>query len=197
VLTAAILVQPSCYTIWHHRADLAVRLNRQHQCSRRCKSARRRRCRNGELQARSGRRHVDARQARYGVGPAAERAAQEQPLPPGVELPAADAVLASHHRRRHTRLQAFGHDLVLPLGRPTTALAPRAHLGAQAQSARTIRPRSVPCLRSTLRHAVLLRHGRHLVLNGTRRATCCCDPDYLPPGSRALSPCDASAISSC
>jgi hypothetical protein len=79
-------------------------------------------------------------------------------LPPGVELPAADAVLAGHHRRRHIRLHAFGHDLVLLLGRPTTALAACVHLGALAQSARTIRLTSIPCLRSALRHAVFLRH---------------------------------------
>ena len=74
---------------------------------------------------------------------------------------------------------------MLLLDRPTTAFAARVHLGAQAQSARTISRRSVPCLRSALRHAVLLRHGRHLVLNGTRRATCCCDPAYTLAESRS------------
>ena len=178
MLNAAILVQPSCHTIWHRHADSVVRLNRQHQCSRRCGSACLRRCRNGGLQVQSGRRHIDARQARHGVGPAAECAAQQQMLSPGIELPAADTVLASHHRRRHTRLHAFDHDLVLPLGRPTTALAARVHLGAQAWSARAIRRTSIPRLRSALRHAVLLRHGRHLVRNGTRQTMCCCDPAY-------------------
>jgi hypothetical protein len=104
-------------------------------------------------------RRIDARQVRHAVGSGAERAAQQQQLlPPGIKLPAADAVLARHHRHRHTRLHTLSHDLTLLLSRPTTALAASAQLGAQVAFARTIHRTSVPRLQSALCHAVLLRH---------------------------------------
>jgi len=171
VLSGEILIQPfCCRTIWQRHVDPFVRLNGWHRCGRRCRSARLRRRRNGGLHARRARRRIDARQIRHGVGSGIERSAQQQLLPPGIKLPCADAVLARHHRRRHIRLHAFGHDLVLLLGRPTTPFAAGAHLGAQAPCARTISRTSIPRLRSALRHAVLFRHRRHLALNRPRRA---------------------------
>jgi hypothetical protein len=78
---------------------------------------------------------------------------------------------SSHHRRRHIRLRAFGHDLVLLLGCATTALAAGGQLGAQAPSARTISRASIPRLRSALCPAVLFHHRRHPARNRPRRAT--------------------------
>jgi hypothetical protein len=78
---------------------------------------------------------------------------------------------SSHHRRRHIRLHAFGHDLVLLLGCATTALAAGAQRGAQAPSDRTISRTSIPRLRSALCHAVLFNHRRHPALSRPRRAT--------------------------
>jgi len=131
---------------------------------------------------RHARRRIDACHTRQGGGPGV---AQQQLLPPGIELPAADAVLASHHRCRHPRLHPFGHDLTLLLDHPTTALAAGARLGIRASSTRTIHRKSIPCLRSALRHAVLFRNRRHLAPNGTRRATCCRDVAYENTGLRS------------
>jgi hypothetical protein len=168
VPNAELHVQSSCHTIWQRHADPVVRLSTWHRCGCHCRRARPRRCRNGGFHARRARRRIEVR---HGVGSGIERSAQQQLLPPGIELPAADAVLASHHRHRHPRLHAFGHDLVLLLGRPTTAPAAGPHLGTQAPCARTISRTSIPHLRSALRHAVLFRHRQHLAPNRTRRAT--------------------------
>ena len=43
---------------------------------------------------------------------------------------------------------------------------------------------SIPRLRSALRHAVLFRHGRHLVLNGPGRTMWRCGPGYVYSGFR-------------
>jgi hypothetical protein len=183
VLNAKILAQPPCcHAIWQRHVDPVVRLYGRHRCRRRCRRVRLRRGSNGRLQVRRARRRIDARHIRHGLGSGVERAAQQQLLPPGIKLPGADAVLTSHHRCRHTRLQALGHDLALLLGRPTTPLAADVHLGPQASCARTISRTSIPCLRSALRHAILFRHRRHLALNAPRRARWCCRSRYDASG---------------
>ncbi len=122
----------------------------------------RRRGEDSSLRERGGRRLIRGHGARPGVGCGAERAAQQKLLPPGVELPAADAVLARHRSRRRARHQAFGHDLALLLGRPATAALARGHLGGLTASARMISRMTDPCVSRPIGHDLVLRHGRHL-----------------------------------
>ena len=182
MFSAKILAQLSCsHAIGQWHVDPVVRLHRRHRCHRRCGGVRLRRGSNGGFHTRRARRRIDARYIRDGAASGIECAAQHQLLSPGIKLPGADAVFARHHRRRHIRLQALGHDLALLLGRPTTALAADVHLGAQAPCARTISRTSIPRLRSALRHAVLFHHRRHLPLNGPRRARWCSRSRYASP----------------
>jgi hypothetical protein len=158
------------HATWQHA--VGVRLSKRRRHDGRCEDIRLRRCRNRGLRARGGRRHIAAHRTRRGLGRGSERAAQQQLLPPGVELPTADPVPGRHHRRRRTRLQAFGHDLALLLGRPATpGLAAGGHLQTPIASARMTSRKSVPCVRSLLSHHVALRHGRHLARNAPRRST--------------------------
>ena len=55
-----------------------------------------RRHRKGGLPERGGRQHIGAHGIRRGLKRGVARAAQQQLLPPGIELPATDAVLARH-----------------------------------------------------------------------------------------------------
>jgi hypothetical protein len=78
VRSAAILVQASCcHTIWPCHANPVARLNGRHRCGRHCRRTQPWRCRNSGLQVRRARRRIDARQTRNGVGPGAERSAQQ------------------------------------------------------------------------------------------------------------------------
>jgi hypothetical protein len=124
----------------------------------------RRRGKDISLPGQGGRRLIGAHGARPGGGCGAERAAQHKLLPPGVELPAADAVLARHRSRRRARHRAFGHDLALLLGRPATAALASGYLGGltETASARMISRGTdsyVSCLRGPTRHHLVLRHG--------------------------------------
>jgi hypothetical protein len=152
--------------------DIGVLLNGRRPRNRRHGDAGLRQRRYGGFQARSGRRHIDRHGARRDVGCRPECAVQHQLLPPGIELPAADPVLARHHRRRRARFHALGYDLALLLSRPATAaLAAGGHLRATVASARMISRRSVPNLRNPIRHPVVLRRRRHLARNAPRSAT--------------------------
>ena len=116
----------------------------------------------GGLPERGSRRHIGAHGNRRGINPGAERAAQQQLLPPSIELPAADAVLVRHRGHRRARLQALGHNLALLLNRPATAgLAASRNRGGLIASARMISRRTDPYPRQ-VRHLVVLRHGQHL-----------------------------------
>jgi hypothetical protein len=101
--------------------------------------------RNGGLRVLHRRRHINGHGARQGVDRRAKPTAQQQLLPPGVELSRADAVLVRHHRWRNARLQALGHDPALLLSRPPTALAAGNNIGARNASARMITRKSALC----------------------------------------------------
>src|SRR5487761_1640130 len=103
------------------------------------------------------RRLIGAHGARPGAGCGAEPAAQQKLLPPSVELPAADAVLARHRSRRRAQHQAFGHDLALLPGRPATAALARGYLGGPTASARMISRRTDPYVSWPIRHHLVLR----------------------------------------
>jgi hypothetical protein len=129
----------------------------------------------GGLPERGSRRHIGAHGNRRGINPGAERAAQQQLLPPSIELPAADAVLVRHRGHRRARLQALGHNLALLLNRPATAgLAASRNRGGLIASARMISRRTDPYPRQ-VRHLVVLRHGQHLPRSpgAAQRGRCC------------------------
>jgi hypothetical protein len=160
-----------------------------HRCRRttwRHDLCRRRRGKDSSLPGRGGRRLIGAHGARPGVGCGAERAAQQKLLPPSVELPAADAVLARHRSRRRARHQAFGHDLALLLGRPATAALARGYLGGLTASARMISRRTDPYVSWPIRHHLVLRHGRHLA--PTAHAAQCGDATPLTLRERLRDP---------
>jgi hypothetical protein len=154
--------------------DIGVLLNGRHPRNRHHGDAGLRQRRNGGLQAPSSRRHIGRHRARRQGGRRSEPAVQHKLLPPGIELPAADPMLARHHRRRRARFHALGYDLALLLSRPATAaLAAGRHLRATAASARMISRRSVPNVRNPIRHPVVLRRRRHLARNAPRSAMWC------------------------
>ena len=142
--------------------DVGVRLNGRRRHDLGC---------GGGVQARGGRRHRDVHRARRGVYRGAHSAAQHQLLPPCVDLPAADAMPACHHRHRRTRLHTLDDDLALLLSRPATAvLAAHGLRLALIASAHMITRKSVPCVQRPVRHRIALRHGRHLARNAPRGA---------------------------
>ena len=177
VLSAGFFVSLRRRSIWRRGTDPAGQL-RRHRGGRGCSKIRRRWRRNGDLQAPGCRRHVDGCEARRDAGRRAKPAAQQQLLSPGVELPRADAVLVRHHRCRHARLHALGHDPALLLRRPPTALAAGGTVGARTESAHMITRRSALCPQRPPRHPVVLRHGQHLAPNRPRRAMWCRRPAY-------------------
>jgi len=128
--------------------------------------------RDGGRQPRGGgRRHRDVHRAGRGVCRGGHSAAQHQLLPPCVDLPAADAMLACYRRHRRTRRHALGHDLALLLSGPATpALAADGLLRTLIASAHMITRKSVPCVQRPVRHRIALRHGRHLARNAPRGA---------------------------
>ncbi len=170
VLNAGTLVRRCQHAT--RQNDVGVRLNRRRRRDRRCGDVGLQRRGNGDRPARGGRRHITTNQARRAVGPGAGCATQQQLLPPGIELPAADAVPGCHRCHRRARLQAFGHDLALLLGRPaTTALAAGGHLRVLIASAHMTSRRSVPCIQRPVHHHATLRHRPHLARNAPRSAT--------------------------
>ncbi len=166
--------------IWRRDTEPAGRLRRL-RGGRRCRKVSRHWHRNGGLRVLHRRRHINGHGARQGVDRRAKPTAQQQLLPPGVELSRADAVLVRHHRWRNARLHALGHDPALLLSRPPTALAPGGTVGARTESAHMITRRSALCPQRPPRHPVVLRHGQHLAPNRSRRAMWCRRPAYRSP----------------
>lgn len=177
VLSAGLFVSLRRRSIWRRGTDPAGQL-RRHRGGQGCRKIRRRWPRNGDLRAPGCRRHVEGCEARRGVGRCAKPAAQQQLLPPGIELPRADAVLVRHHRRRHARLHALGYDPALLLRRPPTPLAAGGTVGVRTASAHMITRRSALCPHRPPRHPVVLRHGQHLAPNRPRREMWCRRPAY-------------------
>lgn len=154
--------------------DVPVRLNRRRRCHRRRGDVRRPRRRNRDRPERVGRRRLTTLQARRGAGRSAgaEDAAQHQILPPGIELPAAEAVPARHHPGGCARLHTLGHNPALLLSRPTTAaLAAAGRLAAASVTAHMTSRRSAPCRQTPVNHHAVLRQPPHLAKNTQRNAT--------------------------
>src|SRR5487761_1229400 len=139
VLDAGTVGHRCRYTTWQHDPCL------------------RRRGKDSSLPERGVLRLIGANGARPGAGCGAEPAAQQKLLPPSIELPAADAVLARHRSRRRAQHQAFGHDLALLPGRPATAALARGYLGGPTASARMISRRTDPYVSWPIRHHLVLR----------------------------------------
>jgi hypothetical protein len=142
--SAGVVVPMHRPGICRRDTDPACRLRRL-RGGRRCRKVCRHWHRNGGLWVPHRQRHINGHGARQGVDRRAKPTAQQQLLPPGVELSRADAVLVRHHRWRNARLHALGHDPALLLSRPPTALAAGNNIGARNASARMITRKSARC----------------------------------------------------